>query len=341
MSRPALLTWLVAAAVAAFPTWEEWRFRLQPGAYETFGCVGGWGGWETPLLDPLRGDLDRIMENVEAWGLPAVVVLVGFLACLGGRDPRVVGRRTAGVLVAIAVLVPVVPVYAAEEGCGLMPILSAEWFATVMSSWGSTQLCLLAAATLVLLTTRMMSATTSVVPSAGVTWRRPVALLVDYMIIVVTLTFVIQPILSVISFDTSIHLDFGILSWSALSLDKAEPERLLTLAGVFLYFWVNHSLWGRTPGKRLLRIHLVSVQPTARPTAGKTALRTLLFPLLLFEPTYGQLALIVDGLWALLDPDGRTLHDRLANTDVTRRIPPDVGRSDSPAITEGAPSPGA
>ncbi|MEO3863834.1 RDD family protein [Acrocarpospora sp. B8E8] len=309
-------------AVAAFPTWEEWRYRLQPTGAEIDICMG-LVPWETSPLDPLRGDLERIMENVVTWALPVLLVLVGFLACLCGRDPRSVGRRTAGVLVLIAVIEPVTPAYASAEGCGVIPILSAEWFATVMSSWGSTQLCFLGAAALVLLTTRMMGVVTwerpTVAPSGGVTWSRPVALVVDYAIIIALLTFVIPLILFLAGVDTHIGLDNGILNWSALSLENVEPERLLILPGVFLYFWVQHSLWGQTLGKRLLRIRLVSDQKTARPAARKIAIRTLVFPLLVFMPTVGPLALIVYGLWALLDPDGRALHDRWANTEITRR----------------------
>ncbi|MGS2645978.1 RDD family protein [Streptosporangium sp. LJ11] len=327
LSRPALPTWMVAAAVAAFPTWEEWHFRLHSGPVETHVCMSS-GVWETSPLDPLRGDLDGIMQNVEAWAIPALLVLGGFLACLGRRDPRSVGRRTAGVLVLIAVIKPATPLYTSAEECGgPIPILSAEWFATVMSSWGSTQLCLLGAAALVLLVTQTMSGATSKQPevasSAGVTWRRPVALLVDYAIVIVVLTFVVQPILvltGVDEFFPSIHLGYGLLNEAGLSLDNADPEPLLVLFLVFLYFWAQHSLWGRTPGKRLLRIGLVSTRTTVRPAVGRTALRTLIFPLLIFVPFAGPAVLIVDGVWALLDPEGRALHDRWTNTDVIRTV---------------------
>ncbi|MEU8104638.1 RDD family protein [Nonomuraea muscovyensis] len=323
LSKPAFLAWLAATAVAAIPTWEEWRFRLRPDAFETRGCMR-FGPWETSPLAPLRDDLDGIMANVEAWAVPALLVLTGFLACLAVGDPRRVGRRTAGVLVLIAVIKPATPAYTTPEACGgLIPLLSAEWFATVMSSWGSTQLCLLGAAALVLLTTWTMSPTaperTAVAPSTGVTWRRLVALLVDYAIIIVVLAFVIRPALVMTGIGTHVHLDFGLSNRTALSPDNLELDRLLVLAGVFVYFWAQHTLWGRTPGKRLLRIRLVSAQTTGRPTAGKTALRTLFFPLLILEPRVGPLALLVDGLWALLDADGRTLHDRWGNTEVTRR----------------------
>ncbi|WP_162641555.1 RDD family protein [Streptosporangium sp. 'caverna'] len=283
---------------------------------------------ETSPLGPLRGDLDGIMQNVEAWAVPALLVLGGFLACLGRRNPRSVGRRTAGVLVLIAVIKPATPLYSSAEECGgPIPILSTEWFATVMSSWGSTQLCLLGAAALVLLVTRMMSDATSSRPEAasstGVTWRRPVALLIDYAVVIVVLDFVVSPILRLTGVDeflSSIYLDFGLLNEATLSLDNVDLGRLLVLFVVFLYFWAQHSLWGQTPGKRLLRIHLISTRTAVRPTVGRTALRTMVFPFLAFVPVAGPVFLIVDGVWALLDPEGRALHDRWANTDVTRKV---------------------
>ncbi|WP_179282186.1 RDD family protein [Streptosporangium subroseum] len=265
---------------------------------------------------------------MEAWAVPALLVLGGFLACLSSGNPRSAGRRTAGALVLIAIIKPATPLYASAEECGgPIPLLSTEWFATVMSSWGSTQLCLLSAAALVLLITRRMSGVTSnrqeVASSTGVTWRRPVALLVDYAIVILVLIFVVSPILGLTGIDRflpSIHLGFGLLNEVTLSLDNVDPGRLLVLFVVFLYFWVQHSLWGQTPGKRLLRIRLISTRTTVRPTAGRTALRTLIFPLLVFMPVAGPIILIADGMWAFLDPEGRTLHDRWANTDVTRKV---------------------
>ncbi|GAB1819565.1 hypothetical protein HerbRD11066_27290 [Herbidospora sp. RD11066] len=303
MSKPALLAWLTAAALAAYPTWDEWRYRLYSGPPETFSCMGfDWP--QTSPLDPLRGDLDRLMQNVVPWAVPALLVLGGFFACLSRGNRRSVGRRTAGALVLIAVIEPLTPLYSSAEECGgTIPILSAEWFAAVAGSWGSTQLCLLAAAAFVVLVTHLTSAQPE---GPGVTWRRMVALLVDYAIVLALFALVI-PLLADRPF---IHVDYGLLSEGTLSLDDLDLEHLVVLLIVFLYFWVQHSLWGRTPGKFLLRIRL------ARTTAGRTALRTLIFPLLVFMPAEGLLVLVVDGLWALLDPDGRPLHDRWANTEV-------------------------
>ncbi|NAS22166.1 hypothetical protein GT755_10775 [Herbidospora sp. NEAU-GS84] len=313
MSRPALATWLLAAAVAAFPTWEEWRFRLAPGAFEGFSCIGS--GWSEPSpLDPLRGDLDALLLNVEAWAIPPLLILAALLA---RRNPRRAGRRTAVVLVLIAVVEPATPLYSFPDECGgLIPLLTAEWFTTVMDSWGSTQLCLIGAAVLILLATwRMSDATPG--EATGVTWRRPVALLVDYLLVVAVLTFVVEPILWLPGVDElplSVSVHHGLLNQATIRSDTVDFEGLIILFVVFLYFWGQHTLWGQTPGKRLLRIQ---VTPTR--TAKRMALRTLIFALLVFVSLVGPVVLIVNGMWTLLDPEGRALHDRLLNTEVTRK----------------------
>ncbi|WP_285586278.1 RDD family protein [Herbidospora sp. NBRC 101105] len=312
MSRPALATWLLAAAVAAFPTWEEWRFRLTPGAFEGFSCIGN--GWSEPSpLDPLRGDLDALLVNVEAWTIPPLLILAALLA---RRNPRRAGRRTAVVLVLIAVVIPATPLYSSPDECGgLIPLFSAEWFTTVLESWGSTQLCLIGAAALILLA----SWRTSDAPQGktGVTWRRPVALLVDYLLVVAVLTFVVEPVLWLPGVDElplSVNVYHGLLNQATIRWDTVDFDGLIVLFVVFLYFWGQHTLWGQTPGKRLLRIQVTPVR-----AAKRMAVRTLIFPLLVFVSLAGPVVLIVNGMWTLLDPAGRALHDRLLNTEVIRK----------------------
>ncbi|MEU7002992.1 RDD family protein [Nonomuraea sp. NPDC046570] len=323
----ALLMWMVALVVAAVSTWEEWRLRLQPGEYSISSCAG-WSR-EGSLLAPLRGDLDDFLESIVAWALPAPLVLLGFLACLGRGDPRSAGRRVAGVLCLIAVLEPLTPVYSGPDTCdGPIPILSVDWFATVMSSWGTTQLCLLTAAGLVLLASWTMRRADrehrGTGPQPGTARRRLLAILVDYLIVAAVLIFVVQPILFLTDIDgffPSINLEYGLLNWINLFEVNNAPERLAVLPAVFLYFWVQHLLWQRTLGKRLLRVRVVSAGTTDPPGAKKAALRALVFPLLAIVPTVGPLILIVDGLYALFDSYDRTLHDRWAGTNVIRRIP--------------------
>ncbi|MFI6814180.1 hypothetical protein ACIBG7_17320 [Nonomuraea sp. NPDC050328] len=60
-----------------------------------------------------------------------------------------------------------------------MPLLSAEWFATVAGAWGTDQVFRLSAAALVLCVTWR--------PELGLTWRRITALLADYLVVSVAL----------------------------------------------------------------------------------------------------------------------------------------------------------
>ncbi|WP_062347342.1 RDD family protein [Herbidospora yilanensis] len=220
---------------------------------------------------------------------------------VGGEE-----RARGVVLVLIAVVKPATPLYSSPEECGgPIPLLTAEWFTTVMDSWGSTQLCLIGAAALILLATWRTSDATPQ-ETTGVTWRRPVALLVDYLLVIA----VVEPTLSVGGHN-------GLLNEGTIRLDTVDFDGLIVLLVVFLYFWGQHTLWGQTPGKRLLRI-----QVTPARTAKRMALRTLIFPLLVFVSPAGPVALIVNGMWTLLDPEGRALHDRLLNTEVTRKARP-------------------
>ncbi|MBB4699962.1 RDD family protein [Sphaerisporangium siamense] len=197
-----------------------------------------------------------------------------------------------------------------------------------MNAWGTTQVCLLGAAVLVLVASRMMGPAASehpvVASSTGVTWRRPIALLVDYAFIAVILLYGLPLVLFLVgldsSFSSSISLDFGLLQGFTLSPFRVAADRVIVLPVVFLYFWGQHSRWGQTPGKRLSRIHLVAARSGGLPPAGWTALRTLIFPMSLFVPVVGPLVLVVTGLWTLFDPGARTLHDRWAKTEVARTM---------------------
>ena len=99
---------------------------------------------------------------------------------------------------------------------------------------------------------------------------------------------------------------------------SVEPAELAILAGLFLYVWAQHALWGRTLGKRLLGMRVIAARTGGRLGAGRTALRTLVFPLLAFVPDVGLWCLLAGGLWMLLDPEGRVLHDRLLGAAVVR-----------------------
>ncbi|MEU1881367.1 RDD family protein [Streptosporangium sp. NPDC020072] len=162
---------------------------------------------------------------------------------------------------------------------------------------GTTQLCLLMAAALMFAASRERHPDGS---SAGMAWRRPAAVLVDYLVICTVLSSVVGLVIGV-----------GPMSgMGAGFLKRAEtyPTAPAAPAGLFLFFWIQHVLWGRTPGKRLLGIRVVATG--TRSTAGRAVLRVVAFPLLALVPGAG--------LWTLFDAEGQVLHDRLLGFTVIR-----------------------
>lgn len=79
-----------------------------------------------------------------------------------------------------------------------------------------------------------------------------------------------------------------------------------------------HHATDRQDAQGTFRAHDVG-----RLDAGRTALRTLIFPPA-FVPDVGLWCLLAGGLWMLLDPEGRVLHDRLLGTAVIRDRVKDV-----------------
>ncbi|MFD8527688.1 RDD family protein [Streptosporangium canum] len=331
LSRSALSAWVAAAVVAALPTWELWRERIaaeeftrtHAGADPIYGVVGLYdSGTTLSPFAPLRRDLEAVMKTTEDWAVPALVVLLGLLACLGRRDPGMTGRRVAGLLVLIAVIEPLASLYSDREIYGeTIPLFSADWFRGAAGGWGITQLCLLAAAALVFAASRVVRppiGDETGASQAGTVWRRLAAVLVDYLIAVALLGVVVGPVRPLIGLGSGFRMGFGLLVQVDLFQVGTDPEELVILSGLFLYFWVQHALWGRTLGKRLLGVRVTAAQAGGRLGAGRTALRTLVFPLLAFVPDAGLLCLLADGLWMLLDPEGRVLHDRWLGTTVVR-----------------------
>ncbi|MEU8107071.1 RDD family protein [Nonomuraea muscovyensis] len=332
-SRSAPAAWVAAVAVAAFPTWELWRERRvaeelvqthgESGEVYGYVCQFGSGSTLSPLA-PLRRDLEAVEELTTEWGVAAFVVLLGLVACLGRRDPGVTGRRVAGVLVLIAVVEPLASLYGDRGICReAIPLLSADWFKGVAGGWGITQLCLLAAAALVLAASREMRSVAAGEPDgspAGTVWRRPAAALVDYLIIGVVLGAVGGPAWPLIGMNFKIAMGAGLLERADTYLFRGSvrPADLVVVIGLYVYCWVQHTVWGRTLGKRLLGIRVIDARTGGRLGAGKAALRTLAFPLVALVPGVGLWFVLVDGLWMLLDGEGRVLHDRLLGAAVVR-----------------------
>ncbi|MET8984682.1 RDD family protein [Nonomuraea wenchangensis] len=299
MSRLARLGWASALAPAAYSTWSAWQVEYGS-SYAALDC-GRWfeGGFDsTRLASALLGDAYGIADLAVVWGVPSLLVLTGFLMSAVTGNEAVAGRRVAGLLVLLAIVRPAAPSYVAEDGCSMIPVLSGEWFATVARAYGPAESALLLSALLVLLATRTARDTW---PS-GPTGRRAVAFIFDYWVFVAFLSL----------FEGGLSsLDYGLLNWLGVN----APTSLFVAVPAFFY-----ALTGRTFGKRLMRIRVVSADTGHWPGWRRAAIRALGFPVLVCVPQYGLVLLLVDVLWSVADPAVRTLHDRLAGTRVVRDL---------------------
>jgi uncharacterized RDD family membrane protein YckC len=85
----------------------------------------------------------------------------------------------------------------------------------------------------------------------------------------------------------------------------------VTIVTMFAYLTLSIALTGRTPGMRLLSLRTIDLRTGLIPTGGQSIKRSLGYIL--------SLALFGLGLvYALIDRDSRTVHDRLSNTIVIR-----------------------
>ncbi|QFY09211.1 hypothetical protein GBF35_23350 [Nonomuraea phyllanthi] len=302
MSRSALLAWVAALAAAAYPTWDVHQVEYHPYYYAVRGCVGFFGGYGfelTELASPPLGDANELADLAVHWGVPAVLVLTGLLTSATTGNGAVIGRRVAALLTVLAVAGPLSPSYASDSGCSTVSVLSGEWFAIVLRAYGPYESALLLSALLVLSAGR----TAGDPGRVGLAGRRAAAFAIDYLLFVTYLAG-FEPGLS--------RLDFGLLNW--LRFD--EPAPLLAVVVMFLY-----ALSGRTFGKQVMRIRVVSESTGHWPGLRGAAVRALVFPVLVCLPAAGLVVLLVDGLWAVPDPAARALHDRLAGTRVVRDLP--------------------
>lgn len=313
MSRLTLIAWSAALAAAAYPTWDHWDYEIYSES-RTYGCVGLFPGggqdvgalvsqFSSSLASSLLGDASTLAELATQGALPALLVVVGFLAALKGKG-GVAGRRVAGLLTVLAVAGPASPSYAGDNPCsGPVPVLTVEWFSIMIDAYGPVELCLMTSAVLVLLATRSGAAQ----DPTGLMGRRVAAFVMDYLVF--TALLVLLPTLGGGQLN---GLYYGLLNELDIHDLIEDPEPALVVLAASLY-----AVTGRTAGKRLMRIRMVSVETGHWPGWRKAAVRALVFPVLALVPLFGLLVLAVDVLWGIADPAARTLHDRLSGTMVT------------------------
>ncbi|MER7502128.1 RDD family protein [Nonomuraea pusilla] len=329
MPWQSLAAWVAAAAVAAVPTWEQWRLLAEAdgGSVYHVSMCRGWP--ETvALVEALRADLERLHVTAVTWGVPAVAVLAGLLLSVAGKGTA--GRRLAGGLALTALVGPLTPVYFDPDGCGRAAMFSGAWVAQVLQCLGIREVCLLVAALLVL-------AVSGPAHPAGhpagegesaAAWRRTAALTVDYLAAVTVLTLATQAL----GLDGA-GLDLGerLLPEPGDTSSEAVVRATLSAPLLFLYAWGGHLLRGRTPGKLLMGLRVAFLEGGGRARRG--ALRALLFPVLVVMPGFSMLWLFLDGLCALVDPDGRAAHDRFTGGRVVRARRRDAVRGGQAAVS--------
>jgi uncharacterized RDD family membrane protein YckC len=131
-------------------------------------------------------------------------------------------------------------------------------------------------------------------------WRRTFAWVFDLLVIALVVGGFFAAALAVIGKPTP-----------SLLLSVALPAAGVVGFVAFVYTTLFAFLWrGRTPGRRLLGIHLVDASGHA-PGAGRALVRAAL--------SLASFVLCLSGFWlALFDRRGQTLHDKLTSTFVVR-----------------------
>ncbi|MFC4011096.1 hypothetical protein ACFOY2_27980 [Nonomuraea purpurea] len=160
---------MAALAAAAYPTWDTWKSWFEWSSLFTasslseeyyardyyggftegiVGCVRLYDSIDRSPFLPLRDDLTTLTELATSWAVPVLAVLVALVR----RHSATAGPRTAWVLALIALVRPLSADYEGDGICsGSLPMFTPDWFEALSGGWGLWELCLLAAALLVLL----------------------------------------------------------------------------------------------------------------------------------------------------------------------------------------------
>ncbi|MEV5569600.1 RDD family protein [Spirillospora sp. NPDC052269] len=133
--------------------------------------------------------------------------------------------------------------------------------------------------------------------------QRLLARIVDTLIVGLPVVLVLR---AVLPHDTADH-------WSPTSVASA----------LLVYDAVQLALWGRTPGKRLAGVRVVTADGS-RPDPARAALRAAVYAVPIALRPVPVLGLLAGILWvvnvatAFRGPERRALHDRMAGTGVVK-----------------------
>ncbi|MBO3748380.1 RDD family protein [Streptosporangiaceae bacterium NEAU-GS5] len=112
--------------------------------------------------------------------------------------------------------------------------------------------------------------------------------------------------------QTIFTLELSTLKWALL----IGP---FTAVVNFFYDWIQHARWGRTIGKRAMKIKVVDLSTREPITSRMAARRSAVYALIPAVPFVGGLFSLADSLWLFQDPVARQcLHDKAATTVVVK-----------------------
>ncbi|MEO3889512.1 hypothetical protein [Nonomuraea sp. B5E05] len=248
MSPSAPLAWIAALAAAAYPTWNTWKnwfdwssLFAAAGMSEEYYAKEHYGGFaegvvscvrlydsidHSPFL-LLRDDLATLTELATTWALPVLAVLIALVR----RHSATAGPRAAWLLALIALVRPLSADYKGDGICsGSLPMFTPDWFEALSGGWGLWELCLLAAALLILLASGS--------PAPPISGRRTLTAAMDALVVYGLVT--LAPLLTG---DESLRV--GLLRQLRFDDIRDDPARLLVLVLPVGYLLLRHGRRGK------------------------------------------------------------------------------------------------
>jgi hypothetical protein len=234
---------MAALAAAAYPTWDIWKswfdwsfvFTVASLSEEHYGgftegivgCVRLYDSIDRSPFLPLREDLTVLTELTMIWAMPVLAVLVAFVR----RHSATAGPRAAWVLALIALVRPLSADYRGDDICsGSLPMFSLDWFEALSGGWELRELCLLAAALLVLLASGS--------PTPPISGRRALTAVMDALVV-----YGLVALAPLLIGDESLRVGLLRLLWFDDIRD--DPARLLVLVLPVGYLLLRYARWGK------------------------------------------------------------------------------------------------
>ncbi|PDP85175.1 hypothetical protein CQJ94_24580 [Glycomyces fuscus] len=150
-------------------------------------------------------------------------------------------------------------------------------------------------------------------PEPATFGRRLAARTIDYVLVVIAAVafFVLMVVVTVLLTGSEQTTDAEGTLWALLFFFGWGPL-------LFFYDWLYLVAWGRTLGKMMVGIKVVSAADGGRLSQGQAMGRSAFFGFPQSLPGVGHIFTLAESMAALGDPRRRALHDRAAGTVVIR-----------------------